>query len=301
VGNACVADDVLYFSTNHGVYALETVTGNELWLSKTNGILISSPLVYGGLCYVGSNGFMNALDCATGRKKWRYAVPGEVSSAALYNNLLIFRADAQVYAIDAMSGKELRWQANAENNTLSALCPVVVGDKVIFAGPNKTLCAVEATTGKSIWETSLKTQILLPLASAQGIVVVKAQGKEDRYGYAPWFLYAIDVEKGLLLWTYKSESASQNSYNMSALVIADGIIYFLGNEDGKKRDVTTITSLYAFELKTGTLKFMTDYNEKYVSELGFAGIYSFNEKSTPVIHDGIIYLQTDKGLSAWRD
>jgi hypothetical protein len=52
------------------------------WRVATDGDVVSSPAIAGGVVYVGSNdGYLYALDLATGARRWRTSLGGGVSSA----------------------------------------------------------------------------------------------------------------------------------------------------------------------------------------------------------------------------
>jgi len=64
------------------VVAMDAVTGRQLWRARM-GVTESSPLVVGGLVYVGSwDHKIYALDLKTGKARWSYDTGEEIDSAS---------------------------------------------------------------------------------------------------------------------------------------------------------------------------------------------------------------------------
>jgi outer membrane protein assembly factor BamB len=105
----------------------------KLWAFKTGGGVAASPIVAGGVVYVGSwDGYEYALDAATGALKWKTflgvtngdptCVPpsaGVTSSAAVQNGVVyVGGGDSYWYALDALSGNVL-WRVPTGDNSVS--------------------------------------------------------------------------------------------------------------------------------------------------------------------------------------
>ena len=65
---------MVYFgSHDFHIYALDMKTGKEEWLYETDGMLLTSPIVYKGIVYFEcDNKHLYALDAKTGEYKWAY-------------------------------------------------------------------------------------------------------------------------------------------------------------------------------------------------------------------------------------
>src|SRR3984957_3804871 len=81
--SAAVADGVVYVGSYDGyVYALNAATGVKLWSFATGGEVFSSPAVANGVVYVGSNDQnVYALNATTGAKLWSYTAGYDVTSS----------------------------------------------------------------------------------------------------------------------------------------------------------------------------------------------------------------------------
>jgi len=72
-------DNVIYFGGDDGnVYAVNAVTGSQIWKRATNGPAPATPAVADGTVYIGSyDGKFYALDAKTGALRWKVTNEGE--------------------------------------------------------------------------------------------------------------------------------------------------------------------------------------------------------------------------------
>ena len=146
------------------------------------------------MVFVGyDNGYLYALDEATGAKLWSngtkiwirvgngYAADGHVTSAAIANGKVYFGA-------------------TSDNN--SSMCNIYALDKF---------------TGAKIWTYHMDCWVNGPVVVAGNLVFLTGN---DRY------IYALNAETGCEVWKYMTGSGI-----MSSPSIADGIVY-VGSDDG---------------------------------------------------------------------
>ena len=89
----------------------------EKWRTKIGGNVLSSPVQYDDMIYVGSDDGFFALNAASGKVKWKIAVEGKskelkgvVSSACIADGLVFFvGTDGKLYCVDALTGK-VKWK-----------------------------------------------------------------------------------------------------------------------------------------------------------------------------------------------
>ncbi len=115
-----VADGRVFFPTFYGeLYALDAVSGEELWRFAVDGPCNASPAVAGDLVYVSNlNGSVSALDVASGELIWRFAgTPGFVTCPIpTANGLLVGSSDGYLYEFAGDAAPE---SAKAEPNALA--------------------------------------------------------------------------------------------------------------------------------------------------------------------------------------
>jgi eukaryotic-like serine/threonine-protein kinase len=83
------------------------------WIFKTDGPIIGSPAMAGGVVYIGStDGNLYAVDQQTGKQKWKFktfASRQVTSSPTIANGLVYFGGfDGILYAVDAQTGT-VKW------------------------------------------------------------------------------------------------------------------------------------------------------------------------------------------------
>ncbi|HUQ83154.1 MAG TPA: PQQ-binding-like beta-propeller repeat protein, partial [Gemmatimonadaceae bacterium] len=152
-------------SADGRVYAFDRTTGAQKWRFETEGVNLfsgnfgydrrtvqSSPAVVNGTVYEGArDGWIYAIDAATGNERWRYdhKISWINTSPAVLDGVVYDgSSDGQfVQALDAASGKEL-WRTTTGTTWSS---PAVAGD-VIYSGDGQgRLHAMDRKTGKLLW------------------------------------------------------------------------------------------------------------------------------------------------------
>lgn len=109
-------------------------------------------------------------------------------------------SDSNVYALDAVTGKE-RWRCNNELSWVNS-SPAVTQGKVFFATSDSSLFrVVEAATGKDLVRQQVKAYMFSSPAVAGDVVLI---------GVLNGTLEARNVKTGDLLWDYQIEKSKEN-------------------------------------------------------------------------------------------
>ncbi len=188
------------------VYALDLATGQEKWRFKTDGPVISSPLVTAKTLYVGSNdGNVYALDITTGQEIWRFATQGEVSSSPMLMNDTIYvgSSDQTLYALDAPTGA-LRWQFATKGAI--GFAAAGVGGTVYVGSFDGTLYAVDGESGQLLWQFETQGGVLSGPAVA---------GESVFFGSLDGNVYAVNRRTGQGLWEFATGDQVGSSRPMS--------------------------------------------------------------------------------------
>lgn len=268
-----------------------TGLGKMRWKFKTNGKVFSSPAVYNGIAYIGSEDHcLYAVNAKTGTFLWKFSTGGTVnSSPAVYKNTVYFGSfDGFYYAVNATTGK-LVWKFKTAGerkvgaNGLWTMKPkdLYMEDQfdfflsspvleikhkeitVYFGSSDGNLYAVDAVTGEKKWAYKTNGIIRSSPAIYQGKIFI---GSWDSY------LYALDLATGKLQW--KFETQKQPVYHLlegiqSTPVCAGGLVY-VGSRDG---------FFYALNANDGKEIWKYDANNSWVL-------------ATATISHGIIYIGT---------
>ncbi len=149
-----------------GNYALTGVTTASLpdnlkvlWTYEMGGEPIeSSAAIANGVVYIGSgNGYLVALDLATGKERWKYKTSQDLGigeSSPAVGNGVVYVGDlsGMFHAVDTATGKA-RWtfQTNSEIKSSPVAFSEGGVDKVLIGSYDQNLYCLDAKTGKVLW------------------------------------------------------------------------------------------------------------------------------------------------------
>ena len=152
---------VVFGSGDGYVYCLDVVNGHIRWKMKTGASVLGSPVIAGDTVFIGGSdhNFM-ALSLQNGKVLWKFnQLQGPVvSTPLLYGNLVVVGAwDKNLYAVKKSTG-ELVWQWNPGFSVINfspAACIPVANDGVVYVVcPNRTLYAIDALSGTTLWQNN---------------------------------------------------------------------------------------------------------------------------------------------------
>ena len=190
------------------------------------GSVLSTHAVVDGIVYVGSReGFLYAVDAASGERLWRYDWVS--SSPAVADGTVYFGStDGSVYAVDTTTGDQTWRYPTGATRVPSSLA--VADGAVYFYSTDGYVHAVDADSGDMLQRYAIGDEVSSFLAVADGVVYF-----DSTDGY----VYAVDVDSRELLWRYEKDVQGGFSF----LAVADGVVCF-GSTDG---------SVYALDATTG--------------------------------------------------
>lgn len=158
------------------------------WKIKTGGAFSASPVIAGGILYIGNNaGTLYALDPASGRVRWTYHV-----SNALMGAPIVFGTNVIIG-----EGNEDSPNGSTPNH------PILVG-----AGPSAVF-AVNRTSGALVWRQTLRGSGMPTSAIQNGLLL-----HHDGAGY----LIAVNPATGAIAYTKNLKTVA----SMSAIVPLSG-------------------------------------------------------------------------------
>jgi outer membrane protein assembly factor BamB len=281
LGSPVVTSGVVYLGGNpvylgsgseYNLYAIDAVTGTELWKFSTGGMVESTPAVASGIVYIGSgDSNLYAIDAVTGKEKWKFATDGWIFSSPAVASGVVYigsfdknlnNCKTSLYAIDAVAGTEL-WRFTTEGDLKgNVVSSPAVANGVVYVGSfDKNLYAIDAVTGREKWRFATGDLVSSSPAVANGVVYV---GSDDKN------LYAIDTVTGKEKWRFATGDLVSSSP-----AVANGVVY-VGSWDD---------NLYAIDAVTG--------KEKWRFQTG-----DFVESSPAVASDVVYVGSRDKNLYA---
>lgn len=228
-------------SANTGVYraAAPLPPVWARWSFQTRGPIRGSAAVVDGTVVFGSgDGFLYALDAASGELRWRYRAGGAIASTPAVHGGRVFVADrgGSLHAVRLADGGPV-WSARlGEERTLPfgwdhlMSSPALAGEAVVVGSGSGDVVAVDARTGRELWRTPTGG----PVRSSPAV-----HGSTAFVGSADGYLYALAVEDGRVLWRHATEGVSidlvrwgfdRRTVDSSPAVAGDLVLH--GSRDG---------------------------------------------------------------------
>ena len=257
------------------------------WSFKTGGPIVTSPAVAGGVVYIGSwDGYLYAIDQATGKEKWKFksSMPIASSPAVTSTTLYFVSSRGSLAALDIGTG-QVKWvlpteyerkfeaknlhgypsaaQTIPDAYDLFVSSPAVADGKVFFGSGDGNIYAADAETGVLQWKFPTKDVVHASPAVVNGVVYA---GSWDSY------LYAIDAATGQQKWAFKTgddETIHNQVGFQSSPAVVNGTVY-VGCRDAH---------VYAVDAATGRKKWDYPTSKSWVV-------------GTPAVRDGVVYVGT---------
>ncbi len=244
-GLAVVGDSVIFDTFGKKVLALNVRTGHVVWQADTDNVIMSTPVVGGGLVYVGTGengslfgphqGFaydtvvshgvrdiwgrregdhIIAYTTSSGQKRWSYRTMGEdMPSPVIVRGLVIFaNGDDHAYALRADTGQPI-WRLDL--NGVSTMASATMAQNSVLlsvcdfgSGTAKTVALVPST-GAIRWSTPFGNCDSSPTFGGTRVFLSGVGGNRTPYGFgATTTVVALDVRSGQLVWRYRTPFAA---------------------------------------------------------------------------------------------
>ena len=242
----------------------------------------SAPVFVRGALYLTAyigDGYLFALDAATGRERWRFKAKGAYLSppAVAGDSIFAVSSDGNVFAFDAATGRP-RWNTKRKGG-YSPSAPLAAGGRLYFTSNDSggmaalgdaALRAVDAETGEEKWVYKAKG---LPSAPA-------LEGDALYFGNHKGELFAVDRVAGRELWR------CQAGGGIVAPVASGGAVFF-GTEGG---------DLHCVDASTGQRRWKAEKTGRANTLLAVsAGVIYFGGKDV-----GLFAVDAQTGQERWR-
>ena len=197
-----IDEEIIVCSTNGKIYKLNALSGNIIWeyFERNDSIerksFYTSPVACNQFVVAGNiNNYLYAVNVYDGKLRWRFKTNGPIySDASVFENKIFFASDdLNFYCIDTAGN--LLWKKPIKTKSLSS--STFYNDKVITAGIDGNILAMDKNTGDSLWTFQTNGAIWAsPLLQGETIFI----GSFDRN------FYCIDANNGNLLWKYELDN-----------------------------------------------------------------------------------------------
>jgi outer membrane protein assembly factor BamB len=190
-----VIDGAIYISGRESVYALDATSGKGLWVgggSFPQGYVSVS----GAFVYAGYNGPHYAFDRATGKRS-------TVQPFCALTADVAYTCDGRQIAALKTAGWGLIWRSQASENVWQA----IAANNHLYLVADHQLAALDALTGKPLWQTSTALWHFGVIAAQDEIFGVSPL----QTGATTGTIYAFDANTGAQRWSRQLPTASDSS------------------------------------------------------------------------------------------
>lgn len=185
-----VGDRVLVGSYDERFYALDRESGDLLWSVETDGPVHATAAVRDGVAWVtGCDAVLRALRVGDGTEVRRFDSGAYTAASPALGETALFYGtfDNEVLAVEAGTGA-LRWRyRHPERRFPFYASAALAGDRVVAAGRDKLVHALDRRTGEPAWTFRARARFDASPAVAGGFVYA---------GNADGRLYVLDLETG---------------------------------------------------------------------------------------------------------
>lgn len=231
-----VASRRLYVGTHDGrVLALDAATGARAWSFATGGPVLAAPRLAGGTVYAGSfDGRVYALDAASGGERWRHDLGAPVSSTPVETGGIVIAGSRSydLIGLDAATGA-VAWSRYLWFSWIESTPTIRDGMAYLGSSDAAKAMAIDARTGRSVWEADVHGIAWGQPAVTAELVVVGTQGAPYVIAHHAHVL-ALDRATGRASWRFPIEppaAGGQHGFAGSA-ALGDGRVY-LAASDGR--------------------------------------------------------------------
>lgn len=167
------ANNVYIASLDHNLYAVDRATGLLKWQKDLGAAVAGAPTLADGTLYVGTLGNkLYALDATNGNDRWpAFVATNWVWGGPFIDQGVLYFTDVSgtVYAVHADTGQQI-W--SQKPGGAKRAHPVLAGDELIVGDHDGNLYALKPADGTTIWQRSLKGQLLVPALVVSDTVLV---------------------------------------------------------------------------------------------------------------------------------
>lgn len=236
---------IIQGTRSSGLAIIDAETGSISSLSASNVLSMGggAPIVDDrGVVYFGENHLQKpspnspystffAYYLKNRTKLWEFSLPTDeqiTSSPAITVDwrIVIFSAQHGLHALNASNGQQL-WMFNNTSSGIQLSGASISGGRVFTVGTDGFIYALNQQNGSIVWRTQI--------ASSISDVDSPAVGGGKVFASDGYKLYALDSEKGAVVWSFnlgKMESSPTVSGGLVFAVSTDGVLYALKESDG---------------------------------------------------------------------
>lgn len=293
-GGLAVVGNTLFLDTfAHELIALDLRTGKERWRAKADATLMSTPVIAGGLVYVGSgdSGRLSGRTTAS-----TYASTYSSGNAASSNPVWGKPEGDAMLAYDAGTG-EKRWTYRTVGEDMPS--PAIVGDTLVFANGDLHTYGLDVRTGQQRWTHSVDGLATMASATVASGLVFLSVCNEAPYRCQT---LGVDARSGNVAWhapygnSDSSPAVGDDRVFVSGIVNAPPASLHAGYAVVAALDAKSGRRLWSYRTPQPG-----PYTEIGSSERAVAGTYADGVYYQAIpTHDELIAFDGKTGTIRWR-
>jgi len=262
----------------------------KLWFFPAHGLLEFPPVIENGALYqLNDNAVLNALDVASGRRRWSRTLGSvsastpAVSSDLVYATVLKRSGAARGGSVTALSTRDghVVWQRALPSGSESS--PLLYAGTLYFGSQDSTVYALDAATGATRWTLKASGSVKGSPAEKDGIIYFGDYGGDVR---------AVSARTGAQIWKVSTSGALLGAGTFyAAPTIAFGRVY-LGNTDGH---------MYSFAQRTGKLAWARQTGNYVYASAAVLDTPGLGPTIYVGSYDGVMYaFDARTGATRWK-
>lgn len=228
---------VIFGSYDGLVYAVNRTNGNLVWKAQTEGRVHATPAIserFAESAFVivsGCDEFLHVLDADDGSQVRKVPMGSVVGASPLVvgDRVYLGTYGNSVVGLNWRKGESLWTYADPDRQFPFMSSAAAFEGLVILGGRDKRVRALDATSGKSVWEFATKGRVDGSPVIVENRVFV---GSQDGV------LYALDARTGKETWRFEAGSPISASPAVAAgqLIIGteDGLVYAFGTKPAER-------------------------------------------------------------------
>ena len=284
-GSLAVVDQSVYVDAlNKKLYALDITTGKPRWVARGQGVLMSTPIVYHGLVFVGT-GTNNVMEDKGPITIWGRAKGDYVDA---------FRTD---------NGK-LVWAFHTVGEDMPT--PAVVDGLLIFGNGDMHAYALDHSTGRLVWRIRIPgvTTMSATATAPNEAIVIASHGLDYVFSKKASHVLALDPRDGHVRWSAIHGDSDCSPTRYKSIVVCEGTIYewygysqlgLMGKNDIDAYDTTTGRQIWRWVSRIGYFTSVGS-NERGIAGMAQNGILY---QSVPT-RDEMLAIRMSDGHVLWR-
>jgi outer membrane protein assembly factor BamB len=237
---AAIVGNTVYVGSLDGyLHALDLATGKERWKYKGGPFKAPASVQYGTV-YIGDlDGLFHAVEAVTGQKRWTFETQGDITAGANFvGKQVLFGSGDQMLYCLQADGKEA-WRFRVPGGPVMAT-PAVVGERTFVSGCDSTLHVIDATNGKELTAVDLGSQTgATPAVRGDQLYVGTMSSNQ---------VLAVDWKKGEVLWRF--EAAHRPMPFFASAAVTDDLVV-VGSQDRRVHALDRKTGQEVWQFTTG--------------------------------------------------